>query len=764
MNKIVGLTKKEVQERLVQFGPNEIFPSALHARLEEIKKIILDPMGLMLLVLALLHALIGDKRDALILLLAFIPVVMVDVFLEIRVQRVLKAMRSTLKPMAKVIRDGKVEEIPVPEIVVGDILVFEEGQTLSADGKVIESSNLNINESALTGESVPIEKNVDHFFFAGTSIINGRGLGLVETTGVKTQYGQIAALLNETAATQSPLQRKVNKIIRKVLLVAILLAVLLFALKLWRGTGLYESLIVAFTFGMSAIPEEFPLVFTLYLSFGAWRLSKHGVLIRSLPSVESLGGVDVICTDKTGTLTEGVFQLEQLYTFNSSLPASKVWQMALFSCEINPTDSMEIEIKKRADEYAAQIQGWHLQVDYPFEIVGKHMSHVWSQTQVGNGILVMKGAVEGVLEHCLFEGDEKNIIIEKVDSFASQGYRILGLAYREGQFSGQREVDEKNLKFVGLFLFTDPVRDSAREAIEICQREGIEVKMLTGDHPLTAHAVAEKTGIAHEHEFLFTGQSLSLMSAEEKEKAYQRGAIFSRVRPEQKYEMVEALKKMGKVVAMTGDGINDAPALKLADIGISMGLNATDVARSAAQMILVKNDFKGLVEAVFEGRRIFSNLRRSFSYLVAFHIPVVLLALIPPLFNWGDLLLPIHIIFLELLVHPISAFVFESLPLTQGAAQKSLLPLRRLLIALLSGFALSILALYLFWYLQPTRGQEVARTYSLAAVYLGNMYFVFQECDFNFSKRLLVTEALLIIFALLISLFPLTANILHLQF
>jgi len=763
MKKFEGLENQEARERLIRNGPNEIFPSQFHTKLEEIKKILFDPMGVMLLVLALLHALVGNERDALILLLAFIPVVMIDVFLQIRVQRVLKAMRSALKPIAKVIREGIVIDIPAREVVEGDLLVFEEGQTLSADGEIVEASNLSINESALTGESVPIEKNVGQFFFAGTSITNGRGLGQVGTTGVKTQFGRIARLLNETEVTQSPLQRKVNKIIQKILWVAIALAVLLFAIKLWRGSSLYESLIVAFTFGMSAIPEEFPLVFTIYLSFGAWRLSKHGVLIRSLPSVESLGGVNVICTDKTGTLTEGQFQLEQFFSFSPNISESKIWQLAMFSCEVNPVDSMEVEISKRAKRYAPQMKGWHLKFDHLFENIGKHMSHVWQNEETGSSILVMKGAVEGILDHCLLGEGEKKFISEKADAFASKGYRILGMAYREGKFSGQREMDEKGLKFLGLFLFTDPVRPSAKEAIEICQREGIEIKMLTGDHPLTAHAVAEKTGIVHEHEFLFTGQCLSLMSLEEKEQAYQRGAIFSRVRPEQKYEMVEALKKMGKVVAMTGDGINDAPALKLADVGISMGLDATDVARSTAQIILVKNDFRGLVEAVFEGRRIFSNLRKSFSYLVAFHVPVVLLALIPPLFNWGDLLLPIHIIFLELLVHPISAFVFESLPLPPGRVEKSLLPFNRLISALFSGSVLSVLALIIFWKLHSIKGEDVARTYALAAVYLGNMYFVLQSCDFKLSRRLLMTEALLIFFALFVVFVPLASNILYLK-
>lgn len=763
MTSHTGLTNEEAKKRFVRDGPNEVVPSRFESGLEDIKKILLDPMGLMLLALAGLHGFIGDRKDAFILLGAYIPVVAVDVLLELRAQRALKAMRSTLSSVAKVLRDGQISEVPIREIVVGDVLIFEEGQALPADGNILESSNLAASESALTGESVPVEKSSGQAFFAGTTILQGRGLGYVEKIGKNTQFGKIASLLEETKAQQSPLQKKVNHLIKYVLIIAIGLAVFLFIIEWARGYGVLQSLITALTFGMAAVPEEFPIVFTLYLSLGAWRLSKHGVLIRSLPSVEALGSVDVICTDKTGTLTEGRFQLESLYSLNPSYPPEKLWQVALMACEEDAVDSMEMAIKEKGQNFSKELQGWRLTQDYPFEVTGKHMSHVWIHSETKKSLIAMKGAVEGVLEHCDISAEARRHLMSTVESFASQGQRILGMAVREGISKGVREEDEKGLTFLGLLLFSDPVRESAREAISVCQKAGIEIKMLTGDHPLTALAVADQTGIIHSNDFLYSGHQLNEMSVKDRMVAYQKGAIFSRVLPEQKYEMVKALKNSGKVVAMTGDGINDAPALKLADIGISMGLTATDVARSTAQMVLVKNDFRGLVEAVFEGRRIFENLRRSFSYLISFHIPVILLALIPPLFGWGDLLLPIHIVLLEMLVHPISAFAFENLPNSDGGLEKSILPLKRLLRSGSAGLMLSLIALWLFHSQQRGNDLTVARSYSMAALFIGNIVFVLIESGFSTNKRVLWTIFGLLMFGGIVFCIPPITILFHLH-
>lgn len=759
----LGLTSAEAKKRLIEFGPNEVVSSKMDSRWQEFKKILLDPMGLMLLGLAALQALIGDKIDAVILLVAYIPVTAVDVILELRTQRVLRAMRNNLSAKANVLRDGKIEQIPLKEIVAGDVLVFEEGQALPADGSIIESADLNVNESALTGESLPIEKMVGQSFFAGTTILQGRGLGLVEKTGKQTQFGKIATLLEVTDAQQSPLQKKVNTLVKKVLVVAFVLAIFLFGLELYRGHSFVQSLIIAMTFGMSAVPEEFPLVFTLYLSLGAWRLSKHGVLIRSLPSVEALGNVDVICTDKTGTLTEGRFQLERLSSF-SDHPLEKQWQFALMACEEKAIDSMEKAIFAKGQPYQNLLTDWSLTSDYAFEPLGKHMSHVWTHRHTQQSIIAMKGAVEGVLEHCSITEEMKRGILKHVEDGASQGQRILGLAAREGTCVGQRSTDEQNLTFVGLLLFSDPVRESATEAIALCQQAGIEIKMLTGDHPLTAHAVADQTGIHHNHETLYTGTQLAAMTAAERMSAYQKGAIFSRVLPEQKHEMVEALKSSGKIVAMTGDGINDAPALKLADIGISMGVNATDVARSTAQMILLKNDFKGLVQAVFEGRNVFANLRRSFAYLISFHIPVILLALLPPLLGWGELLLPIHIVLLELVVHPISAFAFENLPTQSSQQDRALLPKKKLFWSAVRGSLVSLVALLLFRWQSSITDLTIARSYAMMTIFVGNILFVLFESDFLFSRRVILTIVSLLIASAAIFGFSPLANLLHLGF
>lgn len=764
MRSLNGLTSEEAKKRLLTYGANEIIPSNFETGFREFKKVLLDPMGLMLLSLAGLHGLIGKGSDALILLAAYIPVTAVDVILELRAQKALREMHSALSISAKVLRDGEVSIVPIRELVIGDILIFEEGQSLPADGIILESADLMANESALTGESIPVDKKQDDSFFAGTTLRQGRGLGLIQATGKNTKFGKIAKLLEETEAQLSPLQKKVNHLLKYVLIGAIVLALCLFFLEMFRGHSWIESLIIAMTFGMAAIPEEFPLVFTLYLSLGAWRLSKHGILIRSLPSVEALGNVDVICTDKTGTLTEGLFQLETLHPLSEDFTKEQMWQFALMACEEKAIDSMEIAIKEKGQDFYNLISDWELHWDYSFENVGKHMSHVWKNKQNNQMNLAMKGSAEGVLEHCAVSLDEKERILNAVNTYAAQGYRILGLAGRFGTFTGERNSDETNLTFMGLMLFSDPIRDSATAAIAECQKLGIQIKMLTGDHPMTAVAVATKTGIVHDAEAVFNGAELAKMSIQQRQQAYLKGAIFTRVLPEQKHEMVQTLKNSGKVVAMTGDGINDAPALKLADIGISMGLNATDVARSTAQMILVKNDFKGMVEAIFEGRRIFANLRKSFAYLVSFHIPIILLALIPPFLGWGELLLPIHIVLLELVVHPISAFAFENLPYTQKTTEKSLLPPKRLLRAMLGGLIASALALTLFRIHSSPSDLSVGRSYAIAAVLISNIIFVLIESGFKLHKRVILTISTLLLFIWTIFSFEPLAKLLHLTF
>lgn len=764
MNHPLGLSSEEAHKRLQEHGSNEVITSKFSSQLEGIKDILLDPMGLMLLALSGIYYFVGNYNDSLILFIAYIPVVLVDVFMEFRTNQALKALRATIKKTAKVYRDGLIKDELTQNLVPGDVLIFEEGQNLPADGRIIQTQDLTLNEAALTGESIPIEKKLQDSFFAGTNILQGRGLGLIEKTGKNTQFGKIASLLEASEKQSSPLQKKVYYLLKRILFFSISLAILLLILEIFRGKTFLQGLISALTFGMASIPEEFPVVFTLYLSFGAWRLSKHGVLVKSLPSVESLGSVDIICTDKTGTLTEGHFQLETLFPLTTETPSEKLWQCALMACEEKITDSMEKAIVEAAPKSYVSLSSWRLIWDYPFLNTDKYMSHVWQNQSDSSFRICMKGSFEGVSKHCKLSRDQRQQFEKLVSDFASQGKRLLALAYREGLCTGDREKDENQLTLAGLLIFTDPVRKTSKQAILRCQEAGIEIKMLTGDHPLTAHAIAHETGIQHDQEIIYTGEDLKKMPQEERLAVYKKASIFSRVLPEQKYEMVQELKKSGAIVAMTGDGINDAPALKIADIGISMGENATDVARSSAQMILLKNDFNGLAEAVLEGRRIFSNLKKSFSYLISFHIPIIILALLPPLLGIGDFFLPIHIVLLELLVHPISAFTFENLS-RKTLKEKEIFSKAHFAQASLSGILLSLGALVTFYYHYKIalKSIELSRSIAFVSILIGNIFFVLVESYPEKNRRLFYTLLSLTFLILLLAFEPHLGHLFHLE-
>lgn len=700
-----GLTQQEADRRLQIYGFNEFGEPKALSILENLLKILADPMGLMLLILSILYWMLGKHSDALVLLIAYVPIAGVDVLLELRSQKALRSLKKTLKSTCLVIREGKTCPIPVRELVPGDLLILEEGQTLPADGKLLEASNLTIDESSVTGESLPIEKPELAEALSGTTVLTGAGIVEIEKTGFASQIGSIAKILKDFQSTSSPLLGAIKKIARILFLGALALALLVFLVEISRNHSVAESLIMALTLAMAAIPEEFPLVFTLYLSVAAYRLSKQGILVKSLPAVETLGRVDIICTDKTGTLTEGKFLLENILA-TSPLPESEIMRTALvFACERKAVDAMEASIFEWVEKNPGTLSisglhsGWELQFDYPFDAKEKTMCHVWKENASRRQFLAMKGALEGVLEHCSPETD-KAAILALAKNEAGAGRRILGLAYRVGAFSGERADDEANLTFLGILSFTDPVRASVPAAVRACTEHGIRLKMLTGDHLLTAHSIADKIGLPHQHDELFSGPDLEKLSPASRLAAFRKGSIFARLKPEQKLELVQAIKSDGSIVAMTGDGINDAPALKLADIGISMGERATDVARSSAQLVLLKNDFGGIVTAVLEGRRVLKSLGESFGYLIAFHIPVVSVAVYQAFFLDIPILHPIHIVLLELIVHPVSAFVFVEPVASRAPKRKRFISLRAAIFSSLRGIGLTFLTIFAF-YLAP---------------------------------------------------------------
>jgi Ca2+-transporting ATPase len=747
-----GLTPAEAEARLRACGPNRLVTEERWAWLKELLGILGDPMALMLAAAASVYLLLGETTDGIILLLALIPVLGVDVFLEARSREALKKLARLVAPRARVIRAGQEMEIPTEALVPGDILVVREGDILHADGVVRWCANLALDESPLTGESEPQEKrpftgtvnrdvSVKSRFFAGSLVLAGHGYGEITATGARTEYGHIARLVAEAETEPTPLQRKTGRMVRQFAGVALLVAMGVFALGLWRGATLPAVLLAAISLAMAAIPEEFPLVFTLFLSLGAWRLSRCGVLVRRLVSIETLGSTTVICADKTGTLTAGQLALDIHLSLSSGVSDEGLLEAAVLACEPHPTDTLERVIVAHCREHGIGPEvlyaQWRLVYDHPFDPVGKHMSHVWQRTSLddhGAWRIVAKGALEGIVEHCDLTPEQRAAAESANARLAGQGMRVLAVAGKAtSSFAGIRTEDERDLRLYGLLGFRDPLRPEVPAAIAECQAAGIAVKLITGDHALTAHAIADAAGIAHAHDGILTGEQLDGLPEEQLAERASRASIFARIRPEQKYAIVDALKGAGEIVTMTGDGINDAPALRRADIGVSMGSRATAVARAAADLVLLDDNFAALVATVREGRQIFGNIQRAFLYLLAFHVPILGLALAAPLLGLPLMLLPVHLVWLELIVHPVSALLFEGEPAPPDLMRRPprdprapLLPSRLAMPSALSGLLLTAAVLGIYW-ARLEAGPVYARSAAMSALILGSLLLVWAE-------------------------------------
>jgi len=745
-----GLSTEEARARLVKYGPNRLVARERAAWLKEVAALFLDPMALMLLAAGAVYLALGETRDAVVMLVALVPVIGVDVFLEARSHSALKKLAQSVQPRACVIRDDREVTIDTAALVPGDLLVLVEGEFIHADGIVRSAANLAVDESSLTGESEPqIKRPVDlsdpaearpeSRFYAGSVVLAGHGRGQVVATGRATRFGEIARLVAAADSNTTPLQRRVGRLVKRLAVVAGAVALAVIALGLFRGLSWGEALLGGISIAMSAAPEEFPLVFTLFLSVGAWRLTKHGVLVRRLASVETLGSTTVICTDKTGTLTKGQFVLDQVVAFDG-VTERELLEAAVLASEVPPTDPMERAIRAYAAAHGVDAKAvtarWRLVRDHDFDPVGKHMSHVWSATtDPGTTWIVAKGALEGILEHAKVSGPERAAIEEAHRRLASEGFRVLAVAARAAREATgtTRQDDERDLSMRGLLGFRDPMRPEVPEAVRLCQAAGVRIKVVTGDHALTAHAVAESAGIQHRDDGMVTGDQLAGAPEDERRRLIVEASILSRISPAQKHMIVEVLQKEGEVVAMTGDGINDAPALRRADIGVSMGKRGTDVARAAADLVLIDDNFASIVAAVAAGRKIFLDIQRAFLYLIGFHIPIVGLALLPPMVGFPLLLKPLHLVWLELIVHPVSALLFQGdappadlMSRPPRNPRAPMLPRRALFRSALSGSLLTV-AVFLVYAWRVGLDANRARGLALATLILGYQILVLVE-------------------------------------
>ncbi|HEX5037855.1 MAG TPA: cation-translocating P-type ATPase [bacterium] len=670
-----GLTEKEAAERLLRDGANEL-PSARPRGVAAIaREVASEPMILLLLAASGIYFSLGDLKEALMLGVSVFFVLAITFYQERKTERALEALRDLSSPRALVVREGAARRIPGREVVAGDLVMLSEGDRVPADGALLTASHLAADESLLTGESVPVRKRKDETVYSGTLVVQGHATALVTATGLRSEMGRIGKMLAGMKPEKTRLQRETGRLVKILAVAAFVVCVSVAVLYGLSRADALEGVLIGITLAMSMIPEEIPVVLTVFLALGAWRMSARRVLTRRIAAIETLGATTVLCVDKTGTLTQNRMSVERLYANGAVqdvdagteiLPEAfhELGEFALLASQKNPFDPMEKAIAAIADRFLAGTEhvhrDWTLVREYPLTPELLALSHVWQSPGGTDFVIASKGAPEAIFDLCHLPEDEHATMARAVKAMADDGFRVLAVAKAHFQNPKLPEIQHDFVfRLVGLLGFVDPVRPSVPGAIRECYAAGIRVVMITGDHPGTARHVADTIGLPTEAGIL-TGAELQALPDEVVREKARAVNVYARMSPEYKLKLIGALKADGETVAMTGDGVNDAPALKAAHIGVAMGGRGTDVARESASIVLVDDDFSSIVAAVRMGRRIFDNLQKAISFILAVHVPIAGLALLPVLLGWPLAFFPAHIVFLELIIDPACSIVFEA--------------------------------------------------------------------------------------------------------
>ena len=755
-----GLSEGEARRRLAQAGPN-LLPSARPRNVLAIAlQVVREPMLLLLLAGGAIYLALGNPQEALILLVSVFVVMGITIYQERKTERTLEALRDLSSPRALVLRGGKRSRIAGSEVVPGDVLLLHEGDRVPADGVVLQANELAVDESLLTGESLPVEKHAMTveprvmdvpgrgglaFVYSGSLVVSGFGSARVLATGASTQIGMIGVALRTLDIEDTPLQIQTAALVRMFAVIGLLLCLAVVVLYgSLRGDWL-AGLLAGITLAMAILPEEFPVVLTVFLALGAWRISRNKVLTRRMPAIETLGSASVLCVDKTGTLTENRMAVAELASLDhhqdaarGALPRSvrPIVHYAALACEIDPFDPMERAIVAYAGVHDPQSQRmrqtWRLIKEYDLTRALLAVTHCWQEHEGAEVIVAAKGAPEAITGLCAMDAAVRARILEQTARMTANGRRVLGVACARFQ-GGDFPADPNGFRFefVGLIALADPIRPAVPRAIRECYDAGMRVLMMTGDHAGTAAAIAREIGLESPGGVL-TGEELERLGAAQLRQRIANVSIFARVVPEQKLLLVQALKENGEIVAMTGDGVNDAPALKSAHIGVAMGGRGTDVAREAAALVLLEDDFTSIVDAIRAGRRIYDNIRHAMIYLVAVHVPTAGMALLPLLFGWPLVFAPVHIVFLEFVIDPACSIAFEAEPghpdimkRPPRDPQEALLGWPLILQALMQGLVI-LFAVALLYYLALDHGfaEERARAMAFAALVLGNAVLI----------------------------------------
>lgn len=777
MGNIAGLSEEDAVKKLNEDGFNELPSQKKQSIFSILINILFEPMLLLLLVSGLIYLIIaysseGSKdafNDALMLLFFAIVVVGITFYQERKSERALDALKNLSSPRALVIRNAKQRRIPGREVVKEDIIILREGDRIPADGVVLFCSNLLVDESMLTGESLNVRKSEWDgktnpanpggddmpFVYSGTLVIQGHGMAKVTGTGIHTEMGKIGKALQTITQEETLLKKETSQLVRSFATVGIILCIfVVIVYGMTRGDWL-NGLLAGVSLSMALLPEEFSVVLLIFLSMGAWRMSKRQVLTRRMPAIETLGSATVLCVDKTGTLTMNRMILSSLFSGtefydvakNGHLPLPEKYHELLefgnLASQVDPFDPVEKEIKTGTDKFLSDSEhvhnNWKLVREYPLSKNLLALSNVWESNDRRKHVIAAKGSPEAIIDLCHLDEPQKKELLSRVQSMADNGLRVLGVARSIFQEESLPETQHDFIfEFIGLLGFTDPVRPSVPAAVSECYTAGIRVIMITGDFPGTARHIASQIGLK-DPDNIITGPELAQMSIAELQEKIKITNIFARVVPEQKLAIVNALKANGEIVAMTGDGVNDAPALKSSHIGIAMGERGTDVARESSSIVLLNDDFSSIVEAVRLGRRIFDNLKKAISYIFSVHVPIAGLALFPILFELPLILLPAHIAFLELIIDPACSVVFEAEKEEKNIMQRpprnlkeKLFGKKNLIRSLFQGLSVLFFVLIVFLLaLKMGKSENEARTITFAMLVFANLTLIISNLSLD---------------------------------
>lgn len=754
---ITGLTNLEVLESAKKFGTNSVEHQKKNHFLNSILEIIKEPMFLLLFTATSIYFLTGDYGDGIFMAFAIVFVMAISVFQESRSRNAIEALKKLTQPKCKVIRNGCIIEIPTEEIVIGDCAQLEEGAFIPADGIILSSNDFSVNESILTGESLSVFKSnesEDKQVFQGTIVASGLAICEVTAIGNKTQLGKIGSSLNTIEEEKTPLQIQIGNFVTKMSIIGLVIFVIVWAINYYNSKLVLDSLLKALTLAMSVIPEEIPVAFTTFMALGAWRLMKMGIITKQTKTVETLGSATVICTDKTGTITENRMSLAELYLFKSNSivdtkqklnpEAEEVLNYAMWSSEPIPFDAMEIAIHEAYSKLESEDERPYFKLVHEYPLSGKPpmMTHVFENNS-GKKIIAAKGAPEALIAVSHLSEAEKNQILVAMKAMMQKGFRVLGVGASD--FSGTNyPVTQQELKFhfKGLVAFYDPPKHNIQAVFETFYKAGIQVKIVTGDNAETTSTIAKQVGFKNADKVLNGDELMAMDEATLKEKVMET-TIFTRMFPEAKLKIIQALKANNQIVAMTGDGVNDGPALKSAHIGIAMGKKGTEIAKQAANLIVVDDNFERMIDAIAMGRKIYINLKKAIQYIISIHIPIILIVFIPLALGWmyPNIFTPVHIIFLEIIMGPTCSIIYENEPMEDNLMLQKPRPLsttffklKEVLISIIQGLVITLGLLFIYQYaIGAQMSENGTRTLIFLTLITSNIVLTLANRSFYYS-------------------------------